>query len=154
MSGWEVWDPAEPPKGSSWPSVSSPPSLHFYLYDMQRAMRIYWVLRNNSSAHSVTVTLSCDALVLFTASLSPSYLFTEITLQDIILTHSVKMSWILSNFFFTSDNFKFQLFKFCKSCTHIWIRVKGKMKKTKTCLPNHGDSLGASPASFWIGVLG
>jgi hypothetical protein len=46
----------------------NPPPLTFDLPDMWGELYIYWVLRNNSSEHSVAVTQSCDTLVLTSSS--------------------------------------------------------------------------------------
>ncbi len=53
-----------------WPSESCPPP-HLYLFYIGDSY-IYWILRNNTSIISVTITQSCDTLVLTASSSSSS----------------------------------------------------------------------------------
>ncbi len=59
---------------SCWPLASSPPPscLTFLICKESYTVYVYRVLRNNSPVHSVTVTWSCDTLVLTASSSSSS----------------------------------------------------------------------------------
>jgi hypothetical protein len=83
---WEVWGPTSPHIVACGSSISPPPSCFTCLICGES--NIYWVLRNNSSVHSVDVTLSCDTLVLITSSSS-----TSLTSSPFFFLPQERVSW-------------------------------------------------------------